>query len=614
MKATSKLPPPTLQAGLQKVARGSQLTRAEQPPKKLANASTGVISPNVSAWVAAFAKRSRYNPIRQLSPEYLARVIDIFNNGYLREFALMADAIKRRDPIVQVAMRKREKGVARHGVKIIVTDELQDDKLKAQAEKHKQALTYFYDHLHAHHVLEQDQQGGARLLIEQMMEAVYYRYAVHEIVWRPSIDPITGDPRLSADFNYVPLWFFESTTGHLRFIKRYFGSAFGEEMDAGQWIVTVGDGLAEPLAVAFMMKWLAAKDWLSFSERFGTPGLLGKTKATLGSPGWNQMVADLEAFAQHWTAVTNVENTIDLVQPTSGTGNNTVFQPFIEYCDKAIATVIRGADLSTISSGKASQGRGASLQGDETSLIEEDDAALITENLRRIDEQVIGWLFNDPVCYAHAKVIVPDQKQTTDTIAKLTFLLTSGVPVGAEYARQELGVPKPGDKEVLLKPPAPAAPFGADGGKNPELAAAAGEDAGKPAAGSQAAADAAQAKRDAIPNAAVESVQPALLAHDARLQGRLALFRADALNRLHQAKVTGLDPLLTQLREVGGIEDDGARHAALTKLQADLPRWYRRLASDPALANALEELYGAAIVSGAAEKSAARTGRLAALN
>jgi len=586
------------------VAPDSGLTRAEQPREDLATVA-GVVSPNVSAYVAMYAKRSRYNPIRQLSPEYLSRIMDIFQNGYLREFALMADAIKRRDPVVQVATRKREKGVARHGIEIMIQDELKDTKIKARAVQHKEALTWFYDHLHARNVLEQDQQGGKRLLVEQMMEAVYYRYAVHEIVWRPMMDPITEQLRLTADFNYVPLQFFESSTGHLRFNKRYFGTIMGEEMDPQQWLVTVGDGLCEPIAVAYMMKWMSLKDWMSFSERFGTPGLLGKTKAAYGSPGWNQMVEDLAKFAQHWAAVTNVDNDITLVQPTAATGNNTVFEPLAQYMDKAIATIVRGADLSTISSGKQSQGRGASLQGDETALIEEDDAALITENLRRIDELVISWLFNDPVCFAHAKVIIPDSKLTTDTIAKLTFLVQSGVDVGQDYAREELGVPKPGDEEELLTPPAPAAPFGGGAGGNAEETAAADEEKGKAAPGSSEAAE----EKQAVANALARGVTPTLLRHDARMAGKLAIFRATALDRLSNAQRGALEPLLSQLREVGAMSDDTARKAALMKLQADLPRWYRRIAADPALANALAEVYGSAIVSSAAEASAARTGR-----
>jgi len=39
--------------------------------------------------------------------------MDTFANGYLREFALLADAIKNRDDMISVALGKREKAVAR---------------------------------------------------------------------------------------------------------------------------------------------------------------------------------------------------------------------------------------------------------------------------------------------------------------------------------------------------------------------------------------------------------------------------------------------------------------------------------------------------------------------
>ena len=78
-------------------------------------------------------------------------------------------------------------------------------------------------------MLEQDVRGGFRLLVEQMMGAQGDRYACHEIVWQPTIDAITGEPRLTAEFNFVPPWFFEATTGRLRFIQHYFGTVFGNE-------------------------------------------------------------------------------------------------------------------------------------------------------------------------------------------------------------------------------------------------------------------------------------------------------------------------------------------------------------------------------------------------
>ena len=587
------------------VGKGAQrMTRAEVEPRgrngnNIANVAAGsVLSQYMSAFVAAWAKRSRYNPIRQLSPEYLSRIMDIFQNGYLREFALMAEAIRRRDPFVQTCVRKREKSVSRHGIDVLTVDGIADN-LKDKAKEHATALRWFYDHVTARDVMEQDQVGGKRLLIQQMMSAVYYRYACHEIVWRPSVEPETQKPRLTADFNFVPLYFFEATTGHLRFIRRYFGTIFGEEMPTGDWLVTVSDGISEAIAVCYMFKTMPLKDWLSFSERFGTPGLLGKTTAALNSMGWNQMVKDLAQFAQHWTAVTNIQNTIELIEPKGSTGHNTIFEPLYEAMNKAIATVCRGADLSTISSGVHSQGRGSSLQGDESALLEQDDAEMITETLAQVDKLALARLFPDEEPLAYAKISVPDQKTVTDTIARLTFMLSAGAPVGMEWARNELGVPEPGEEEPTLTAPqtmiaGQGKAFGGEGELG-QAEAKAGKEAEQEGGGLQNA-------------AALELVKtPALARANFRAAGQMAVFRAHALKSLSEAQRTTMMPLVQELANIAGIEDDTARRAALMKFHAQIvgPTG-RRILENPALANALEEIYGSVLVSAAAESAAAR--------
>jgi phage gp29-like protein len=582
--------------------RGLPAVETERRPRNgngqfLANvAAGGVISPHMSAFVAAWAKRSRFNPIRQLTPDYLSRIMDIFENGYLREFALMAAAIKRRDHMVQVSTRKREKSVSRHSIDVIIDDGLPDDATKARAKEHAAALTWFYDHCKARDVMEQDRVGGKRLLIQQMMEAVYYRYAVHEVVWRPSIGA-DGRPRLTADFNYVPLYFFEATVGHLRFLRKYFGTIFGEEMPDGQWLVTVADGIAEAIAVCYMYKTMPLKDWVSFSERFGTPGLLGKTMAAYKSQGWVQMMQDLAEFAQHWTAVTNTQNSVELIEPKGSTGHNTIFEPLVEAMNKAIATICRGADLSTISSGHQTQGRGSSLQGDEGNLMEMDDALMITENLAQVDELVIDRMFPGEEPLAHARISVPDQKTVADTIARLTFLISCGVKVGVDYARNELGVPAPGEEEDTLEPPQGALAGGqakAFGGED-ELDQLETQEGRK---GEQ--------EGGGLGNALTLRT-PALARANARAAGRMAVFRAHALHQLGTAQRAAVRPILEALANVASIEDDVARHAALTKLHAQIVGPLgRRVLADPAIAHAIEEIYGTVLVSAAAEAAARR--------
>ncbi len=520
-------------------------------------ANTGVISPHVSAQTVTWVKRSRYNPIRQLNPDYLARIIDIWKQGFLREFSLMAEAIKDRDDMIGVCLRKREKAVSRHGFEVLINDGL-DDATKARAEEHAAALRYFYDHCTATDVLDQDKRGGFTLLVRQMMEAVGYRYSVHEIVWTPIIDPLTGQRRLTASFNHVPAYFFEATTGKLRFIRRYYGTVMGEDMSDDDWLVTIGEGIMEALSVCYMYKTMSLKDWVAYSERFGAPGILGKTTAAQNSPAWNTMADAVASFGQDWAAVCNSEGSIELVEAKGGT--SMPFEPLVQRMDRAIASVCRGADLSTMSSGHmgaGGQGRGASVQADESTLLEEDDAEMISETLQSVSRKVIQYLYGEPPL-AYVQIIVPEKKDNADTINKLGFLVQNGVPVAQAYAQKELGVPPPApDEPLLVKPQAP----------EPDLA-----------------------ETMAVSNAS-----------HAQVDAGEAVFRANAARRLSQAETDAVRPVLDRIASLRDLPPDQLANA-LTQFRSDLPRLFAEARLKvPGIAEVWEQVLGTALVDGLAE-------------
>jgi hypothetical protein len=481
----------------------------------------------ITAEVVTLAKRIRFNPIRTLTPLRLSIQLDSFDAGYLRDFAITADAIARRDDTIRPALEKRIKSPARRSTAILLVENL-DEAQKTEAEKHKAALQYFYDNLEVTHALERNTRGGLKLLIRQMMTAVPMRYAVHEMVWTPTVDPVSGEDRLSAKFINVPLWFFENVSGRLRFINLPFGQVFGQDMADNEWLVTVGSGIMEPLAVAYMFKQLSLRDWVSYSEKFGMPGLLGKSPAAKDSPGWTALVEAVEAFSSDWAAVVNTEASIDLIE-TKGAGN-LPFPSLVERMDRAIATICRGADLSTMSAGSGT-GQGASLQGDESELLEQDDCEIVSETLQQVSKIVIKHLFGVDQPLAYLQIVVPKKKTTDDTVKKLSFLRDSGVPVGMQYARQELGVPPPGeDEEVLRTATQPALP-----GNN----------------------------FSALANAA-----------EAALSG--AMFQAKAKKDILAAKAKAFAPLVARLQEIVGMSDT-EQDVALAKLREDLPRYAKQL-------------------------------------
>jgi hypothetical protein len=131
-------------------------------------------------------------------------------------------------------------------------------------------------------------------------------------------------------------------------------------------------------------------------------------------------------------------------------GGNMPFPKLVERMDRMMATLWRGADLSTLS---RDRGYGASLQEKETCALEEDDAEMLTETLNRyVDEWVIKYVFGDKVRpLAQVKVLVSPRECTAADLQVDEFLLRHGAPLGIEATMNRYGraLPKAGEKVFL---------------------------------------------------------------------------------------------------------------------------------------------------------------------
>ncbi len=395
-------------------------------------------------------KASRFNPIRNLDPQRLTLWIDEFNGGYLRNYALLMDAIQSRDDVLRCVIPKRKLAVARREIEVITLDET------PEAARHKEALEYFWENVTASDALELDRAGGSALLISQMMDAHAKRYAVHELLWKPR------PQGLSCQFNFVPLYWFECRTGALRFLPHDLAIE-GDPLEDGHWMVTVGEGLMEACSVAYMFKTLSLKDWVFYNEKHGSPGIAGKTKAPKGSVMWDNMVDAVSKIASNFSVVIGMDDAMEKIDFSAE--GQLPYPPLVERMDRAMAAIWRGADLSTISAGQGT-GQGASLQGDESDLVEAGDALMLSETFQiKVERRVIAYTFGEGVMpLAYGRVMIPP-KQDVDADIKIDeFLVAAGVPVGVTDTLERYGRPMPDDDEQLLeKKAAPMMQFSGGG-------------------------------------------------------------------------------------------------------------------------------------------------------
>ena len=382
-------------------------------------------------------RRQRFNPLRHVSPEYIRRVHEEFNAGRIREAARLWDAIERTDDMIKTVAPKRKKAVSRYGWEIVADDD------SPEAKRHAEILKFFYDQIIVTRADDKNTAGGISTLIRQMMDAAGKKYAVHEIVWK------TINGGLTAELIQAPLWYFENTTGRLRYLSGV-NEFDGTDLNPAEWLIHTGDGIMEACAVAYMFKHLPLQDWLIHSEKFGFPVAVGKSPDVPGSDGWAAMEDAVAAIGSADGAV--ISNSGDITFPSLGNPGNLPYKELIERMDRSMASLWRGADLSTISN---ASGTGASLQADESDLLEEDDAQSITDTLNeQLDRFVILFAAGaeTPKAWVKIKTKVKDESKADIEVDRMLNEL------GWQNPAEELER-RYGRTGLIYNPRTPAYPF-----------------------------------------------------------------------------------------------------------------------------------------------------------
>ena len=187
------------------------------------------------------------------------------------------------------------------------------------------------------------------------------------------------------------------------------------------------------------------------------------------------MKAMVAALVGDGAGVINLDAAVELIM--AGGSGSLPHPALVEYCDRWITALWLGADLATMSAGSG-QGQGASLQQGEIEALEQDDARELSETLnKRIDPQVIAYLFGEGVePLAKIQIIPPITVDTAQELKVDQFLLDSGQALdkAETFERYNRSTPAPGS-EVIARTATPAPkgdpiPDGNDAEGNPDPA------------------------------------------------------------------------------------------------------------------------------------------------
>lgn len=395
---------------------------------------------------------SRFNVLRGLSASDLTRHIECFEAGDFYWLAKTMAAMERRDHTWKVAAAKARKDVSRRQFQCVPLDGYKDDpEATEQAEK----LAEFYSRIRVVDFRCKNVHSGVRGLVNNIMRAYNDWFSILELVFRP-----TASGQLTADIMRCPLQWFELRNGYMH-LRPQQGESEPEPLEDGGWIIAQGDGVGIACSVAYQFKRMALGDLAIYSGRCGHPGIHGKTNASKGTTEWNNMLAAVQNFSKEFSAVTGLQDVLEKIDLSI---SGQLPQPIItEMMDRAISSLQRGADLSTMSAGTGS-GEGASVQEDESDLITADNCAMVSETLQtQLDPIVLAWYFGEDVeIKAGFEMIPPESDTTKQDLETDKALVDMGVKLSKKatlerYNRTEADPSDPDDSP--LTPPASTGGF-----------------------------------------------------------------------------------------------------------------------------------------------------------
>ncbi|MBR6389001.1 MAG: DUF935 family protein [Opitutales bacterium] len=387
---------------------------------------------HISTIRIAQEKSSRTNPLRNLTEQKLAYMLENFALGWLADAARLFEALERRDDIISAVASKRRKAVSRLNWNIVAQG---DDEEKSR--RHIEVLTNFYNNIRVSSISTPNKTGSVAMLFEQMLYANDYQYSVHEIIFNPT------PSSLSAELRFVPLWNFEATSGALRF-KKTITSSSGEEMRPREWLVCATDyPLMEPVSIAYALKRIALGDWSLFARRFGSATPVLSTNAKPQSDDWRKAEDAVANLANNLGIVIGKDDVFELIQANA---QGLPFPQLVDRMDRAISTIFRGSDLSTLS---AANNAGASLQGEESDILEDADCRMIEEALQhQLSQTVLDYYFGEGTVPAAYLSIQRTDRRDKKAFLELAEIMTRiGCPPSKAEIYEGAGFEMPGEGE-----------------------------------------------------------------------------------------------------------------------------------------------------------------------
>ena len=282
-----------------------------------------------------------------------------------------------------------------------------------------------------------------RNVISQMLEAIGFGYAVHEIVWN-TVQTDLGTLILPTAIKDRKQEWFKFDSDSKLLLQTNDGSR--REMPERKFLVTRNrPTTANPYGNAVYSRcfWPLAfkkgglKFWMLFVEKYGMPKAIGKMPPTATEKEQQNFLKMLAGLVRDAVAVIPQTGSVELLE--AGAANANPHKAIVDWADQAMSKAWLGETLTTEQTSSGGTQAMATVHNDVRADLALDDAAMIESSIN----QLIRWIYE--INWPNEKeipwmnIILPEdlQEARLNRDIKLTQL---GVKFNAQYITDVYGI------------------------------------------------------------------------------------------------------------------------------------------------------------------------------
>lgn len=283
-----------------------------------------------------------------------------------------------------------------------------------------------------------------RNVIEQMLGANGYGYAVHEVIW--------GFANTDAGVLILPLaikdrkqeWFKFGNDGELLLQTK---NNTREELPPRKFIVTrnkptsvnpYGESILSRCFWPLAFKKGGLKFWMIFVEKYGMPKALGKIPPSSTSDEQKKFLTMLSGLVRDAVAVIPQTGSVELLQTNSGTGSE-IHSKLVQWADSEISKAWLGETLTTEQTSSGGTQAMATVHEKVRSDLALDDANMVEASMNQLIRWIyeINWPGEKNIPWFN--IILPEDMQES-RLARDRSLKELGVKFNAQYIADVYGI------------------------------------------------------------------------------------------------------------------------------------------------------------------------------